>query len=902
MIHEKLEGIKRSGLPESLFATDSEWDSMIRRWLSTTFMNGPGRNLTFMTEDIPEDTRRRLEVHAAKFGYELRFISFREEMDLYSMVRKSWDVSGRTSLLNFFSPKDFEYAFGWPKWKKAIDKDKVKQKRNITGRVGGTNLKDLSGWAGYNGLEETAKGLGVEVMNKGDMDSYKTNMGLGLLEQPEKFLDYAVNDVRITYQSFESFLNMFIRIQRECLDMPDEDLWDWKTIPMTTGALVAKTLEKWLYHQAGEHKNAMMFCARKLGLLDQDAKHPKYETSKRAYWRAYGKYHTIAGIDSGVKDDEMKRYFKAKFDFTALNSCGVKWWVKQTNTTAAYLALFQGGRCLNENPFEFFVDHCLDIDISGCYGETLRHVLYPVGMPRVWGFTPNEVRPTLGAWLDSNQKNLIDELWVAVVRGDLPFDQDLIFSKLVKIKEIQRVANKMGEDEDGNINSDFVMMRRQISNGIITSHVLEVLRSVCSVSEWSAFRNSELVTAGAYLSSDRCSGVEEWCEKVLADDGQVVSLPDGGVDDQRSRSWYGIPLEGFIGKLYDTRMGYKKRSQDKSLSDDEQRAAKAMDASLKLIINTTYGDIASRFFAVGNTIVGNNITAKARVAVWMVAKALGTRQSITDGGIYSPVAVPCLSGKKPGMHVLANMWGSGWKYKHGKDAARGWTPMGGVELDWQKDWDALATSHAENDALAMDHILNFWKPYGIVFPFEVAHKKEHTALRAAYWSKADYAVYSMEKNELLTKIRGKAKKSRTGERQHPTKTLLSGIVQGDYSFPEDMEHTRRGGLLKIGKYRLAQSSHGFAELKDLRPGDQCPDHTAVAQFNNTHCHITDEADYRRRRDRRPTVRGNKVLWFERYGPEGTAEVVQKMNDNKLGKVDGRDTCFSGFTIGELDQL
>ena len=85
-------------------------------------------------------------------------------------------------------------------------------------------------------------------------------------------------------------------------------------------------------------------------------------------------------------------------------------------------------------------------------------------------------------------------------------------------------------------------------------------------------------------------------------------------------------------------------------------------------------DVA-RYFAVGNAVLGNNITARARAGVWMVAKALGLRQSITDGGIYTPDAVPHFRGKKPGLDTLSRPWG--WEDR--KNRQRGYVPLPSFE-------------------------------------------------------------------------------------------------------------------------------------------------------------------------------------------------------------------------------
>jgi hypothetical protein len=57
----------------------------------------------------------------------------------------------------------------------------------------------------------------------------------------------------------------------------------------------------------------------------------------------------------------------------------------------------------------------------------------------------------------------------------------------------------------------------------------------------------------------------------------------------------------------------------------------ALNELYKLVINTIYGDMVSPYFDIGNVVVGNNITARARAMVWYMEKALNGFQSITDG-------------------------------------------------------------------------------------------------------------------------------------------------------------------------------------------------------------------------------------------------------------------------------
>jgi hypothetical protein len=79
---------------------------------------------------------------------------------------------------------------------------------------------------------------------------------------------------------------------------------------------------------------------------------------------------------------------------------------------------------------------------------------------------------------------------------------------------------------------------------------------------------------------------------------------------------------------------------------------------LKLIINTIYGCIASVYFGtdgtgISNYIIGNNITARARVLTWCMAKGLHTLMSITDGGVGD--VNKTLSYRRMSLDIFANV-------------------------------------------------------------------------------------------------------------------------------------------------------------------------------------------------------------------------------------------------------
>ena len=89
----------------------------------------------------------------------------------------------------------------------------------------------------------------------------------------------------------------------------------------------------------------------------------------------------------------------------------------------------------------------------------------------------------------------------------------------------------------------------------------------------------------------------------------------------------GIELgELLINKLLKERKKYPKKTPLNNL--------------FKLCTNTVYGDMVSPFFKVGNVIVGNNITARARALAWCMEKGLNGWQTITDGCTFDLTKVP----------------------------------------------------------------------------------------------------------------------------------------------------------------------------------------------------------------------------------------------------------------------
>jgi hypothetical protein len=857
----------------NVITTDAEWDvhKPGDKWVSSQFaVRGGGGDLdtvvVYFPQEVPAATRECLRRTAWRFpGACVRvvFVRHTDDTDLFAGARRELLPGAREVQLAFyFSPKDVEYAKGWTPFKIAVETHQVRQGNSLTGRVGDARLRDLKGWSGPIKLLSFARSLGIEMPEKTTLDDYKTRMWRGLLERPEDFLRYAVADALVLLDATERFTE-FVQETRGLLGLPRA-----RQLPPTLGRLVATTFEDYVEHTASAYAKAVRFCLRKLGYLDPD--HADYEQNLVGRCRLLDAVRTPEALRelgrSKAGREQLRQYFHAKYLFAALSACGKSWWTSRPLTETACLnALVQGGRCHNERPDEYRIGPGLDVDISGCYGASLRTLTYPVGLPTVWSYNPNERRPRLGAWLRRHEKSLVPGLWTVTVSGRLPFAQDLLYSKITRAGALRAAG------PDADLSADFALLRRELKNAVLTADLLAALRAAATAGEWAALVNLEVVTAVAYRAEDRVDGPEAWCRAVLADEheGAAVRYDAGSRQDRRTRAWYGLPLEGFIGRLADERKACKARAKAAAAADEKARW-EGLGTVLKQVINTFYGDTASRYFAMGNTVLANNITARARLGVWMVAKALGLRQCVTDGGIYEPSAVPSFRGKRPGLDTLSRMWA--WKdRKHGRRTI----PLPG--LGWR-----FGAPLQDADTLALAHVNRFWAPYGLDFPFTLEHKPEHCFRAAAYWSKGDYAL-DTGGPEPVWRLRGKSRNDKKKDRTpHPSYTLLGNALAGGDAFPEDLGYTK-GGILKVKRYLQCQNGNGYQDLRDLRPGDNLPVKEYVARFNNCHMPVDDEVTFRRRRDRKKVSRGEAVRWFERYAAEGIAAVHAHLwTDNLQG--------------------
>lgn len=324
--------------------------------------------------------------------------------------------------------------------------------------------------------------------------------------------------------------------------------------------------------------------------------------------------------------------------------------------TSCYLAKVDGGRCRNNRPLDTLIEGALcDLDISGCYGEGQRSQLYPIGNPLILEF-PLESKinrfPSLREFLNSvrygtDDCQLVYGLWFARVntRITLQFEQDFVsswfdpsFNSLHASddQDVDEADNETVETLDVKTGHNKILLN-EIKHGILQADFLDWLFNVCGTKQQAELLDFIYVeSAILYPKSEQCHSIEELLSRTRIEEGENTCILEyKSLDDLtrkimtecESYAWYGVNLGDFIiDDLIARRKTFPKKNGDGSVN--------SFNELYKLLVNTLYGIMASPFFDISNTTVGNNITARARALAYYIEKGLYACQIITDGGTF----------------------------------------------------------------------------------------------------------------------------------------------------------------------------------------------------------------------------------------------------------------------------
>lgn len=695
----------------------------------------------------------------------------------------------------YYSPRDLTATLMTRKnLREAVSTGDITKKRNVTGvyidEEYGVELiiKDLIG-AFNSSLDNAFDLVGLENTTKGLIHKdLKSKMNDAIVMDPDKFASYAMGDTKDLFKLWSLRVNQINDIVENSLGFNPNFTTD--NCPRTSGKLVSEVMCKWLErchpelmigveylaHVTSNLKYKQLTFSRELvaqkkQILNQSViELPKGnnktalftpEDIRKKYFKTYGdKYgHSISGLARG-----------------SISSLGAL-----SNNSQSLNAIVNGGRCNNEHHREFQIFDVLDIDMSSCYGTTLRNLDFPIGRPRNVDITRKykgvEIPLTLREVLNRNSDVFVDGLWQLILESPrdakgnikkLTFDQDLLYSKVGITPEsvrddLRKDVNPEKWDgefeslsdvvEFSHISGDFKLLRREFKNVVLTTHSLEVLKSVCSQRELKQIYDMNVVAGVYYDKNDEVSPKELF--DILTDASKRGAVETSREDvnfsvDNRTTKWTRVPLEGFIGKFIDHRSRLKKKVVSKGDKFDIEQSA------VKLFINTLYGCLASPYFPISNAILANNITDKARVGVWMINKALGTVQSITDGGAYSNRSVRVLKPNRSEFHKKKPTLNDFSDYERLNNNRT-------VELDVLFDdfdgiYSDLQTSEKSKDTqqlldeTSLTHINDFWSNYNLELPFDVEHKYSNTCQKMVYGNTSDYLMLNPVKPSSYAEI------------------------------------------------------------------------------------------------------------------------------------------------------
>ena len=764
-----------------------------------------------------------------------------ENLGIENLLER-FELPKELTLLMFYSPKDMQGTLGESLWREMLigsiagEKQVTKRRRLNVKKflVNGCciTVKDLIGMFNSS-LDKALKSVGIDnpyksfaemefvrdgVLVKRD----KGRMGLFATEDPNDFLRYGVGDVIDLHKAMLLKIEQTNEILEKAFGF--KDLYTSETMKLTSGSLVADVFEQWLIRRYPDLFKAVSLLTTSNSSQD---------------WGAIKRIKDAVEDGDALDLDSVNKKLKSlKSAVHGLAAGSIRAFYPGNygTGTVSYGAIVQGGRCINEQPDNHLIrGSVLDIDLSSCYGSALRNYDFPFGLPSVYCKNLDNERLTLGEFLKTHEAELVNGLYEIYVDGSLTFHQDLIHSKYNL--DTKRIASQLyGEDisdfdqdsqfawdheiETTHIVGDFLLTTKQIEKGIITTYVLETIRKAATNKELSEFMNLSVETVAFYPKSKEVS-IEEFIGFSLSPKKRGFKKGD---QDTRSRKWCRLPLEEFIGKFITVRKNAKKErdtfpekhpdyvrldlcletiKKERDTYPEKHPDYVRLDLfqqSVKLFINTTYGCFAAPYFPMGNTILANNITAKARVGVWMVAKALNTVQSITDGGLYNPDTVHYLKTdnarfRKPGFDSLYLRNSRQWSDSVNQDKLFEVDVIDGVKKSLGNP-DKLKECQDYVDSKTTEHINNFWSVYGLSLPFEIEHKLANTGTKAAYSGSGDYAIATLEGDKIFIKSRG----SRSDD--HPKRLMLKALLleTSTKNVPHTFLDTRQLGVSQYQQY------------------------------------------------------------------------------------------------------
>ena len=810
------------------------------------------------------------------------FQSIMENVELIEPNLFSEPIQVFTNLFFYFSITDLYVAFGQEAILNLVKQKSIRQRRtNISGSFivqdvyknqnikYHVKLKDMSG-LNRTSLKNFANSYGLNVEDKGLLDSYKTEMEKGLFEMPNQFCLYAYNDCELLEKILLTVINSLNELLKKVfLEQTFE--YSNSTVPMTIGTIVDNLYNFYFENTYMQNNDFAYMALAKKSILDPLNKNYNLNLSLLKDLNGIKNKQQLKAfkIENPALYDRIAKFARNRNNFSiyATQYCSHKFLTMFQNSSdynIASLASIVGGRTVNERPFEMMINYGVDIDIVSAYSSTLQNFGLIVGEPNITETDFNSEKIKLKQFLKKFKNKKLSKYTKILVSGNLSFEQNLILSRIDSDTVLAGALKKSIIDEEiSQTTRTPALLRKQIYNGTLTMEFIDILKKTCSSLELKEFYELDVIAALYYLESDLLSW-DDFLNECF--------------ENPKTKKWCVLPFKPFMEKLIDLRNVYKKSSDPNIF---------AQNITIKLIMNTFYGLLSSIYFKINNALLGDLITGHIRVCSWLLTTALGGSQTITDGTAFDLTTVlkfkkefrPSID-KKPSLSALSNFYA----LKNHRSII--------VNSLENKNWEEYFSKLPHNYDLetlknsCFNHVKLFWSHYNIELSFDLEIK--NIFKNGAYFGKSFYYYLEYDSKANIFKPYYKIRGFRLNNKdlhKYPAYEFLKylcenqndpNILDKPFKILNNGEYTSRK-LLKIPMYlhKIKQNSN-----YELIPGDE---EIKISKYkiSNDYMFVNDLKDLKKRIRRKVPQKNAYKQLFEKFLEYSIKTMLKKMIDDSL---------------------
>ena len=218
---------------------------------------------------------------------------------------------------------------------------------------------------------------------------------LAIINKPYEFLIYGFNDVLLLEQILETKVKLFNDLLTEIFKIDSEFHFTRNTLPLTVGSIVNSVFLKYLNNNIFKNDKVLQLSMKKNGILN--TLHKTNSENVRQFkklmgFRSLNELYNFASENPKEFQDLCILLNKNVFRYEAWQLASIKVLTDRSeNTSSHLLSLRTGGRTLNERPYEYCIEIGGDVDILGAYGNELNKWKYPIGKPRMYVQSSNDL-------------------------------------------------------------------------------------------------------------------------------------------------------------------------------------------------------------------------------------------------------------------------------------------------------------------------------------------------------------------------------------------------------------------------------------------------------------------------------------------------------------------------------